>query len=559
MSAGDDFIRAVVRADLEAGRHDEVVTRFPPEPNGYLHIGHAKSICLNFGVPQEFGGRCHMRFDDTNPTKEEHEFIEAIMADVRWLGFDWGSHLYFASDHFERLYAWAEHLIQSGDAYVDDLSADEIRAHRGTLTEPGRDSPYRTRPAAESLDLFRRMRAGEFGEGARVLRAKIDMAAGNINMRDPVLYRILHAAHPRTGEEWCIYPTYDFAHGQSDAIEGVTHSLCTLEFEDHRPLYDWLIEHLPVPMVPRQYEFSRLNLSHTVLSKRRLTQMVEEGRVDGWDDPRMPTLRGLRRRGVPPEAIRDFVGLLAISKTSDNLVEQAMLDHAVRERLNKTAPRRFGVLHPLKLTIENYPDGEGEWVDALNNPEDPDAGTRQVRFSRTLYVEADDFMEDPPKKFFRLAPGREVRLRYGYLVTCQEAIKDSSGAVTELRCTYDPETRGGQAPDGRKVRGALHWVSAQDSVEAEVRLYDSLFTEPLPGTDGGTLWDDLNPASRTVLRGCRLERGLAEAAPGETVQFERQGYFCPDPVSTPDAPVFNRTVGLRDSWARAQKRAARQG
>ena len=453
MSAGDDFIRAVVRADLAAGRHDEVVTRFPPEPNGYLHIGHAKSICLNFGVPQEFGGRCHMRFDDTNPTKEEHEFIEAIMEDVRWLGFDWGSHLYFASDHFERLYEWAEHLIQSGDAYVDDLSAEEIRAHRGTLTEAGRDSPYRTRPAAESLDLFRRMRAGEFSEGARVLRAKIDMAAGNINMRDPVLYRILHAAHPRTGDEWCIYPTYDFAHGQSDAIEGVTHSLCTLEFEDHRPLYDWLIEHLPVPMVPRQYEFSRLNLSHTVLSKRRLTQMVEEGRVDGWDDPRMPTLRGLRRRGVPPEAIRNFVGLLAISKTSDNLVEQAMLDHAVRERLNKSAPRRFGVLHPLKLTIENYPDGEGEWVDALNNPEDPDAGTRQVRFSRTLYVEADDFMEDPPRKFFRLAPGREARLRYGYLVTCREAVKDSSGAVTELRCTYDPETRGGQAPDGRKVRG----------------------------------------------------------------------------------------------------------
>jgi len=559
MSAGDDFIRAVVRADLEAGRHDEVVTRFPPEPNGYLHIGHAKSICLNFGVPQEFGGRCHMRFDDTNPTKEEHEFIEAIMADVRWLGFDWGSHLYFASDHFERLYAWAEHLIQSGDAYVDDLSAEEIRAHRGTLTEPGRDSPYRTRPAAESLDLFRRMRAGEFPEGARVLRAKIDMAAGNINMRDPVLYRILHAAHPRTGEDWCIYPTYDFAHGQSDAIEGVTHSLCTLEFEDHRPLYDWLIEHLPVPMVPRQYEFSRLNLSHTVLSKRRLTQMVEEGRVDGWDDPRMPTLRGLRRRGVPPEAIRDFVGLLAISKTSDNLVEQAMLDHAVRNRLNQTAPRRFGVLHPLKLVIENYPEGEGEWVDALNNPEDPDAGTRQVRFSRTLYVEADDFVEDPPKKFFRLAPGREARLRYGYLVTCQEAVKDSSGAVTELRCTYDPETRGGQAPDGRKVRGALHWVSAQDSVEAEVRLYDSLFATPLPGTEGGTLWDDLNPASRTVLTGCQLERSLADAAPGETVQFERQGYFCPDPVSTPEAPVFNRTVGLRDSWARAQKRAASQG
>ena len=391
MSAGDDFIRAVVRADLAAGRHDEVVTRFPPEPNGYLHIGHAKSICLNFGVPQEFGGRCHMRFDDTNPTKEEHEFIEAIQKDVRWLGFDWGKHLHFASDHFERLYEWAEHLIQAGDAYVDDLSADEIRAHRGTLTEPGRDSPCRTRPAAESLDLFRRMRAGEFPEGARVLRAKIDMASPNINMRDPVLYRILHAAHPRTGEDWCIYPTYDFAHGQSDAIEGVTHSLCTLEFEDHRPLYDWLIERLPVPMVPRQYEFSRLNLSHTVLSKRRLTQLVEEGRVEGWDDPRMPTICGLRRRGVPAAAIRDFVGMLAISKTSDNLVEAAMLDHAVRERLNKTAPRRFGVLRPLKLVIENYPEGESEFVDALNNPEDPDSGTRPIPFGRTLYVEADDF------------------------------------------------------------------------------------------------------------------------------------------------------------------------
>ena len=414
MSTGDDFIRAVVRADLAAGRHEEVVTRFPPEPNGYLHIGHAKSICLNFGVPQEFGGRCHMRFDDTNPTKEEHEFIEAIQKDVRWLGFDWGEHLYFASDHFERLYAWAEHLIQAGDAYVDDLSAEEIRAHRGTLTEAGRDSPYRTRPAAESLDLFRRMRAGAFPEGARVLRAKIDMASPNINMRDPVLYRILHAAHPRTGEDWCIYPTYDFAHGQSDAIEGVTHSLCTLEFEDHRPLYDWLIERLPVPAVPRQYEFSRLNLSHTVLSKRRLTQLVEEGRVDGWDDPRMPTICGLRRRGVPPEAICDFVGLLAISKTSDNLVEQAMLDHAVRERLNKSAPRRFGVLRPLKLTIENYAEGESEFVDALNNPEDPDSGTRPIPFGRTLYVEADDFMEDPPRKFFRLAPGREVRLRYAY-------------------------------------------------------------------------------------------------------------------------------------------------
>ena len=478
MSAGDDFIRAVVRADLAAGRHDEVVTRFPPEPNGYLHIGHAKSICLNFGVPQEFGGRCHMRFDDTNPTKEEHEFIEAIQKDVRWLGFDWGKHLYFASDHFERLYEWAEHLIEAGDAYVDDLSADEIRAHRGTLTEPGRDSPCRTRPAAESLDLFRRMRAGEFPEGARVLRAKIDMASPNINMRDPVLYRILHAAHPRTGEDWCIYPTYDFAHGQSDAIEGVTHSLCTLEFEDHRPLYDWLIERLPVPMVPRQYEFSRLNLSHTVLSKRRLTQLVEEGRVEGWDDPRMPTICGLRRRGVPAAAIRDFVGMLAISKTSDNLVEagHARPRGAPTAQQDRPPPLRGAApaeahdreLYRGRERVRRRP--QQPRGSRLRHPIDPLRPHALRRSGRP-------FLENPPKKFFRLAPGREARLRYAYLVTCRQAVKDSSGAVIELRCTYDPETRGGQAPDGRKVRGALHWVSAADSVAAEVRLYDSLFNE----------------------------------------------------------------------------------
>ena len=549
MTGGEDFIRRIVRADLAAGRHDAVVTRFPPEPNGYLHIGHAKSICLNFGVPRQFSGRCHLRFDDTNPTREEHEYIEAIKEDVRWLGFDWGGHLYFASDHFERLYDWAEHLIRADDAYVDDLSAEKIRAYRGTLTEPGRDSPFRGRPPAENLDLFRRMRAGAFPEGARVLRAKIDMASGNINLRDPVLYRILHAAHPRTGDAWCIYPTYDFAHGQSDAIEGVTHSLCTLEFEDHRPLYDWLIGHLPVPAVPLQYEFSRLDLSHTVLSKRRLTQLVEEGQVDGWDDPRMPTLRGLRRRGVPAAAIRDFVSQLAISKTGDGLVEAAMFDHAVRALLNKTAERRLAVLRPLKLVIENYPEGEGEWIEALNNPEDPAAGTRHIRFGRTLYVEADDFMEAPPRKFFRLAPGREVRLRYAYFVTCREVIRGPSGAVTELRCTYDPETRGGRAPDGRKVRGALHWVSASESVAAEIRLYEPLFTVPVPGAEG-PLFDDLNPASRTVLTGCRLEPGIARAPVGEAVQFERQGYFCPDPDSTPDRPVFNRVVGLRDSWAR---------
>ena len=551
-TGGADFIRKVVRADLATGRHDKVVTRFPPEPNGYLHIGHAKSICLNFGVPAEFGGRCHLRFDDTNPAREEHEYIGAIKEDVRWLGFDWGGHLYFASDHFERLYEWAEHLIRAGDAYVDDLSAQEIREYRGTLTEPGRDSPFRNRPPAENLALFRRMRAGAFPEGARVLRAKIDMASGNMNMRDPVLYRILHAAHPRTGDAWCIYPTYDFAHGQSDAIEGVTHSLCTLEFEDHRPLYDWLIARLPVPTVPLQYEFSRLDLSHTVLSKRRLTRLVEEGRVDGWDDPRMPTLRGLRRRGVPPAAVRDFVSRLAISKTGDGLVEAAMFDHAVRAFLNGTAQRRLAVLRPLKLVIENYPEGATEWLAAVNNPEDPAAGTRQVPFGRTLYIEADDFMEAPPKKFFRLAPGREVRLRYAYFVTCRRAVRDSSGAVTELRCTYDPETRGGRAPDGRKVKGTLHWVSATDSFEAELRLFERLFTKARPGIDGDAM-DDLNPASRTVLTGCRLEPSLADVAVGEAVQFERQGYFCRDPDSTPERPVFNRTVGLRDSWARLRE------
>lgn len=550
--AGVDFIRKVVRADLAAGRHDEVVTRFPPEPNGYLHIGHAKSICLNFGVPAEFGGRCHLRFDDTNPAREEHEYIEAIKEDVRWLGFDWGSHLHFASDHFERLYEWAEHLIRAGDAYVDDLSAREIRDYRGTLTEPGHDSPFRNRPPAGNLDLFRRMRAGAFPAGARVLRAKIDMASGNMNMRDPVLYRILHAAHPRTGDAWCIYPTYDFAHGQSDAIEGVTHSLCTLEFEDHRPLYDWLIARLPVPTVPLQYEFSRLDLSHTVLSKRRLTQLVEEGRVDGWDDPRMPTLRGLRRRGVPPAAIRDFVSRLAISKTSDGLVEAAMLDHVVRAHLNRTAQRRLAVLRPLKLVIENYPEGATEEIAAVNNPEDPAAGARRVPFGRTLYIEADDFMEAPPKKFFRLAPGREVRLRYAYFVTCRRVIRDSAGAVTELRCTYDPETRGGRAPDGRKVKGTLHWVSATASLEAELRLLERLFTKARPGS-GGDAMNDVNPASRTVLTGCRLEPALADAAVGEAVQFERQGYFCRDPDSTPARPVFNRTVGLRDSWARLRE------
>ena len=547
---GRDFIRDIVREDLNAGRTETVITRFPPEPNGYLHIGHAKSMCLNFGVAREFGGHCTLRFDDTNPTKEEHEYIEAIEADVRWLGFDWGEHLYFASDYFEQLYGWGEHLIGAGMAYVDDLSPEEIREYRGTLTEPGRNSPYRERGPEENLDLFRRMRAGEFPEGARVLRAKIDMASGNINMRDPVLYRILHAPHPRTGEAWCIYPTYDFAHGQSDAIEGVTHSLCTLEFEDHRPLYDWLIDNLPVPSRPRQYEFARLNLTYTVLSKRRLIQLVQEGHVRGWDDPRMPTLCGLRRRGVPPEAIRDFAGRIGVAK-AHNVVEVALLEHCVRELLNKTAERRMAILRPLKVVIENYPEGETDELQAINNPEDEAAGTRPVPFSRELYIERGDFMEDPPKKFFRLAPGREVRLRYAYFLTCREAVKDSGGEVVELRCTYDPETRGGNAPDGRKVKATLHWVSAAHAVSAEVRLYDHLFTRPDPGAEGDVL-DDLDPESLVTLEGCKLEPSLAAVPLGETVQFERQGYFCLDPDAAPERPVFNRTVGLRDTWAKIQ-------
>ena len=547
-----DFIRDIVRADLEAGRYDTVVTRFPPEPNGYLHIGHAKSICLNFGVAQAFGGHCNLRFDDTNPLKEELRYIESIQEDVRWLGFDWGEHLYFASDYFERLYEWAEHLVRNGDAYVDDLSPEEIRAYRGTLTEPGRNSPYRDRAPEENLDLLRRMRAGEFPDGARVLRAKIDMASGNINLRDPVLYRILHASHPRTGDAWRIYPTYDFAHGQSDAIEGVTHSLCTLEFEDHRPLYDWLIEHLPVPSRPRQYEFARLNLSHAILSKRRLIQLVEEKHVRGWDDPRMPTLAGLRRRGVPPAAIREFARRIGVAK-SDNLVDVALLEHCVREVLNPAAERRMAVLRPLKVVLENYPEGQVEEFEAVNNPEDPATGTRLVPFARELFIERDDFMEEPAKKFFRLAPGREVRLRYAYLITCREVVKDAAGEVSLLRCTYDPATRGGDAPDGRKVRSTLHWVSAAHALPAEVRLYDHLFTRAEPGKDGDFL-ADLNPRSLEVLTDCRVEPDLAAAAPGVAVQFERQGYFCRDPDSTPERPVFNRTVALRDTWARIQTR-----
>ena len=546
-NTGRDFIRDIIAADLAAKRHTNVVTRFPPEPNGYLHIGHAKSICLNFGVAKEFGGRCHLRFDDTNPTKEEQEYIDAIERDVRWLGFDWGSHLYHASDYFEQLYKWAEYLIQSGNAYVDDQSQEAIRANRGTLTEPGRNSPWRERSMEENLELFRRMRAGEFPNGARVLRAKIDMASGNINLRDPVLYRILHASHPRTGTAWCIYPSYDFAHGQSDAIEHVTHSLCTLEFEDHRPLYDWLLEHLPVPSRPRQYEFARLNLGHTVLSKRVLTELVRGGYVRSWDDPRMPTLAGLRRRGVPPEAVRDFVKRIGVAK-ANSVVDVAMFDFSVREILNKMAWRRMAVLRPLKVVIENYPEGQFEEIDAVNHPDNPTAGTRRLRFGRELFVERDDFMENPPRKFYRLSPGREVRLRYAYFITCREVVKTPAGEVVELRCTYDPQTRGGNAPNGRKVQATLHWVSAADSITAEVRLYNQLFARPDP--DVANFAADLNPDSVEVLTDCKLEPALAATASGEPVQFERQGYFCPDPDSTPNHIVFNRTVGLRDTWAK---------
>lgn len=544
--AGRDFIRDIVQADLDAGRHQTVVTRFPPEPNGYLHIGHAKSICLNFGIAQEFGGRCHLRFDDTNPTKEEQEYIDAIKRDVHWLGFDWGEHLFHASDYFEQLYAWAEQLIRAGKAYVDDLSPDQMRLGRGTLTEPGTDSPFRGRSVEDNLDLFRRMRAGEFPNGARVLRAKIDMAAGNINLRDPVLYRILHAVHPRTGTAWCIYPSYDFAHGQSDAIEGITHSICTLEFEDHRPLYDWFIDNLPVPSKPRQYEFARLNLTYTVLSKRVLTTLVREGHVKGWDDPRMPTLAGLARRGVPAEALREFVRRIGVAK-ANSTVDVAMFDFAVREVLNAKAERRMAVLKPLKIVIENYPEGQSETFEAVNHPDDASAGTRTLQFGRELYVERDDFMETPSKGFYRLSPGKEVRLRYAYLVTCREAIKDASGEVVELRCTYDPASKGGNAPDGRKVKATLHWVNAADAVEAEVRLYNPLFStaEPNPANFAA----DLNPDSLEIIADARLEPSLAEGGV-EPVQFERLGYFTRDKDSTPARPVFNRTIGLRDTWAK---------
>ncbi len=544
-----NFLRDIVSDDIASGRHTAPVTRFPPEPNGYLHIGHAKAICVNFGIAEEFGGRCHLRYDDTNPAKEEQEYIDAIETDVRWLGFDWGQHLYHASDYFEQLYAWAEKLIEDGKAYVDDQSADEMRASRGTLTEPGKNSPFRDRSVAENLDLFRRMRAGEFPDGTRVLRAKIDMAAGNINLRDPALYRIIHTPHPRTGTQWCIYPMYDYAHGQSDAIEHITHSLCSLEYSDHKPLYEWLLNNLPVPAQPRQFEFARLNITYTILSKRYLNLFVRDGHVKGWDDPRMPTLAGIRRRGVPAAAVRDFIKRVGVAR-ANSVVDVAMFDACVRELLNKTASRYMAVLKPLKVVIENYPEGQSEELEAVNNPEDPSAGSRKVPFGRELYIEQEDFMENPPKKFFRLSPGQEVRLRYAYFITCREAVKDAAGNVIELRCTYDPATKGGNAPDGRKVKATMHWVSAQHAVNAEVRLYNALFSRPDPGADGDVV-ADLNPNSLEVIEG-KLEPALAALTETAAVQFERIGYFAVDPDSTPAKPVFNRTVGLRDTWAKVQ-------
>ncbi|MEP7309616.1 MAG: glutamine--tRNA ligase/YqeY domain fusion protein [Acidobacteriota bacterium] len=546
-----DFIRSIVSDDLASGKHGgRVATRFPPEPNGYLHIGHAKSICLNFGIAQETGGTCNLRFDDTNPAKEDVEYVDAIEEDVRWLGFAWDA-MHFASDYFERMYGFATRLIEEGKAYVDSLDADEIRAHRGTLTEPGRNSPYRDRPISENLDIFARMRAGEFPDGAHVLRAKIDMASPNFNMRDPTLYRIRHATHHRTGDAWCIYPMYDFAHPLSDALERITHSICTLEFEDHRPLYDWLVNNLFDRDRPQQIEFARLNLNYTVMSKRKLLQLVEQRHVAGWDDPRMPTLSGLRRRGCTPESIRDFCGRIGVAK-KENVIDVAQLEYSIREDLNRRSPRVMTVLRPLKVVITNFPDGRIEHVDVINNPEDPTAGTRPVPFTRELFIEREDFMEDPPKKFFRLSPGREVRLRCAYFITCQEVVKDNQGEVVELRCTYDPATRGGDSPDGRRVKATLHWVPAAQAIGVEVRLYDRLFSveDPERAADGKTFLDNLNPHSLDVLHDCRAEPSLAGAAVGERFQFERLGYFCVDPDSRPGAPVFNRTVSLRDTWAR---------
>jgi glutaminyl-tRNA synthetase len=555
-SVPSHFIRNIVTEDLKEGKNEgRVHTRFPPEPNGYLHIGHAKSICLNFGLAAEFDGLCNLRLDDTNPSKEETEYVESIREDVRWLGFDWGDREYYASDYFDRLYQFALRLIKAGKAYVCDLSADQMREYRGTLTEPGRNSPFRDRSIDENLNLFERMKTGEFPDGARTLRAKIDMASPNLNMRDPVMYRILHATHHRTGSQWCIYPTYDFAHGQSDSIEGITHSLCTLEFEDHRPLYDWFLDQLGVHH-PQQIEFARLNLSRTVLSKRKLLQLVQQKQVNGWDDPRMPTLAGFRRRGYTPDAIRTFCERIGVAKRN-SIVDIAMLEHCLREDLNRRAPRVMGVLRPIKVVIENYPAGQIEELEAINNPEDPSQGTRRVPFSRVIYIEQDDFREDPPKGFFRLSPGREVRLRYAYIIRCREVVKDpETGEINELRCTYDPETKSGSSQSNRKVKATIHWVSAAHAVEAEVRLYDHLFSKEDPNeiAEGADWLSNVNPKSLEVLTDCRLEPQLANAKPGERYQFERLGYFCVDLVdSTKNKPVFNRTVTLRDTWANAQR------
>jgi len=557
--APSNFVRDIILEDLKTNKHNgRVQTRFPPEPNGYLHIGHAKAICIDFGLADEFGGHTNLRFDDTNPEKEETEYVESIKADVNWLGFQWDG-LFYASDYFDQLYDWAIKLIQDGKAYVDDLTAEEIRRHRGTLTEPGKDSPYRNRSVEENLNLFARMRGGEFPDGARVLRAKVDMASPNLNLRDPVMYRILHAEHHRTGNKWCIYPMYDYAHGQSDSIERVTHSICTLEFEDHRPLYNWFIQQLGI-FPSRQIEFDRLNLTYTLLSKRKLLQLVQEGRVSGWDDPRMPTLGGIRRRGYTPEAVRNFCGAIGVSKTT-GVIELAMLEHFVREDLNKRAPRVMAVLRPLKVVIENYPDNQVEEMDAVNNPEDASAGTRKVPFARVLYIEQDDFREVPPKGYFRLSPGREVRLRYGYFITCRSVVKNEKGEVVEVHCTYDPATHGGNAPDGRKVKSTIHWVTAAHAVDAEVRIYENVFNKENPGDvkEGQDFTANLNPQSLEVIADAKLEPSLANAAVGSRYQFERLGYFCVDPDSKAGRPVFNRTVALKDTWAKVEKKQGAKG
>ena len=557
--APTNFIRNIIDEDLRNNRNGgRVHTRFPPEPNGFLHIGHAKSICLNFGLARDYGGLCNLRFDDTNPTKEDTVFVESIIEDIRWLGFDWGDRLYYASGYYDRLHDFAVQLIKDGRAYVDSLTAEQIREFRGTLTKPGRNSPYRDRSVEENLDLFARMRSGEFEDGTHVLRAKIDMASPNLNMRDPVVYRILHAVHHRTGDDWCIYPMYDFAHGLSDSLEGITHSICTLEFEDHRPLYDWFLEVLPVPFRSRQIEFAPLVLSNVVLGKRKFIQLIKEGHVTGWDDPRMPTIAGVRRRGYTPAAIRNFCDRVGVAK-ANSVIDVSLLEHCLREDLNMAAPRVMAVLRPLKVVIENYPEDRVEELEAVNNPEDPNAGTRKVPFSRVVYIEQEDFREDPPKKYFRLSPGREVRLKHAYYVTCRSVVKDGSGNVVEVRCTYDPDSRGGWTGDGRKVKGTLHWVSADHCADAEVRLYDHLFTAVVPGTATGNYLDDLNPSSLETLRGCKVEPWLAAAEPGSRFQFLRQGYFCLDGKdSAPGRPVFNRTVTLRDSWAKIEKNLAEE-